>query len=137
MLSPSRTVKVLVVEDHVSLRSSLARVLAEHGFDVLQAMDGQAALDLLENERADLMVADIFMPGIDGLQLLAHAHVQNENMRVILISAASFDGIAEAAMRLGVDAFLPKPFLPAELVSAVERVLGERVPRQASPPQPI
>ena len=115
---------VLVVDDNSSLRGLLARVLEEHGFDVLQAVDGEDARALVDDEGPDLLVCDIFMPGIDGLQLLVHAKERHEDMRVILISAAHFDGIDEASERLGVDAFLAKPFSPAEFVSVVERVLS-------------
>ena len=125
--------KVLVVDDNHNLRTLLARVLEERGFHVVQATDGDTGRELLENEGYDLLLADIYMPGMSGLELLEHAHVLNEDMRAILMSSASFNEVRQAAARLGASAFLPKPFSPAELVSAVDRVFREGVtPRAAS-----
>jgi len=122
-----------VVDDNQNLLTLMARVLEERGFHVVQATDGDTGRELLENEGYDLLLADIYMPGMSGLELLEHAHVLNEDMRVILMSSASFNEVRQAAARLGASAFLPKPFSPAELVSAVDRVFREGVtPRAAS-----
>ncbi len=134
--NPNRStniLKVLVVDDNHNLLTLMARVLEERGFHVVQATDGDTGRELLENEGYDLLLADIYMPGMSGLELLEHAHVLNEDMRVILMSSASFNEVRQAAARLGASAFLPKPFSPAELVSAVDRVFREGVtPRAAS-----
>lgn len=124
--------KVLVADDSNSVRSSLARVLEEHGFDVLQAVHSEDPRELLNGKPADVVVSDISMPGVDGLQLLAHTKTVDEDMSVVLMSSACFEGISRAVTRPGANALLPRPFSPADVMSAVERVLRAAVPRQAA-----
>ena len=120
--------KILVVDDNGPLRRSLLRTLEEHGLDACGRADGESALEELVNDCYDLVISDVFMPCVDGLQLLIRIKNRYPNARVILMSGSSFedDTLAEAAYLFGAEALLEKPFRPKDLMVTVERALQPR-----------
>jgi len=116
---------LLVVDDSESIRLLLADALTRHGYRVLTAGDGAAAIRLLAEQPVDLIVTDIFMPETDGLELIVKIKQQTPRPQVIAMS--SRDGRSDplrAARMLGAKATLKKPFPPAELVRHVQTLLG-------------
>ena len=117
--------RVLLVEDHPTMREAMRMVLADEGFSVDAAEDGTRALDVITSERPDLVLLDLNIPGIPGSELLAalRSSPQTSDIPVIVVTAEEEEG-RRAAMRAGADDYLTKPFSPRALVRTVERVLG-------------
>ncbi|MEM8987693.1 MAG: response regulator [Pseudomonadota bacterium] len=120
--------KVLVVEDEDPVRSFVVRALSARGYDVIEACDGEEALEVIEANAGDidLMVSDIMMPGLDGPALLKRARGMLGEAKVIFIS-----GYAETAMREDLAEFddvefLPKPFTLKTLAAKVKESLAEK-----------
>lgn len=97
---------ILVVDDEAPIRELLAAVLEESGYRVLQAVHGKQALDLVSRERPDLVLCDVMMPVMNGVELCARLKAATD-LPVILMSAAAKRTAAAAARA---DAFLAKPF---------------------------
>jgi len=109
---------VMVVDDEPALRRSLARVLLAEGFDVMTAEDGAAALTLLSTARAvDVVLLDVMMPGVSGMEVLARIKEQHPEVEVVMMTAFGDIDTAVAAVRQGAYNFLTKPFGPTETVA--------------------
>src|SRR3989338_10115479 len=117
---------VLVADDEIGLRESVERTLRREGFRVLQAEDGQAALDALRKQGVDLLLADLRMPGLDGLELLRAAKLLTPEVEVVVLSGHGTVQEAVAAMKEGAYDFLTKPFERAQLVRTVRQALEHR-----------
>jgi two-component system response regulator HydG len=114
---------VLVADDEPGLRKSVERTLHREGFRVVQAEDGQAALDALRRGGIDLLLADLRMPGLDGLELLQAAKLLTPEVEVIVLSGHGTVEEAVEAMKEGAYDFLTKPFERAQLVRTVRQAL--------------
>ena len=120
---PMRRPRVLVIDDDALTRELLALLLADDGYEVRAAADGRAALRLLESWRADLIVLDLVMDGMDGAAFLAeHRRDGIAEIPVLLLSAAR--GLEDRARGLGVAEALAKPFDLDELCAMVRRLLA-------------
>jgi len=108
---------VLVVDDERYIVDLLTDLLQDEGYVVLRASDGQAALDILRHQVPDLVVADVMMPRIDGMRLLAIIREQNRDLPVILMSAAVTPQSDDVT-------FLRKPFDIDVLLDLIERKLA-------------
>jgi two-component system response regulator HydG len=117
---------VLVAEDEAGMRESLVRVLAREGFHVLAAEDGAAALDGLRRKPVDLLLADLRMPGLDGLELLRAAKLVAPETEVIVLSGHGTVEEAVDAMKEGAYDFLTKPIDRAPLIRVVRKALERR-----------
>ena len=118
--------KVLICEDEEILLTAIEFRLRKQGFKVLLASDGQQALQKIKHESPDLVIADIMMPHVTGLELIDH--IRNDfksDLPVIIISALEYDDVVLEAFRLGANDFITKPFKPAELVLRVKRLFQE------------
>jgi DNA-binding NtrC family response regulator len=126
---------VLVVDDDDTVRSSLRDALATAGVRVSTAASGREALERIAADPVDLVLADVRMPGMIGLELLrrvrAGARVGAPAAHVVLMTACDDPAIAVTAAREGARAFLNKPLDLAELRALVSRLLGERAPAGA------
>ena len=117
---------VLVVEDDALMRSFIADVLAGAGYRVELAGDAEAALALLGREPFDLVITDLKMPGLDGLELLRRGKAVRAESRWVMITAHGSIGTAVDAMKAGASDFLLKPFeSPEQLRLVAQRVLRE------------
>jgi DNA-binding response OmpR family regulator len=116
-------VDILVVDDDLTTRKMLRFVL-EHqaGHRVVEAGDGESALHHVETERFDLVMADVVMPGIDGLELCKRIRATS-NVPIIVLSARGDTQSRVRGLQLGADDYLSKPFDPSELAARVEAVL--------------
>jgi DNA-binding NtrC family response regulator len=117
---------VLVADDEESIRELLARTLALAEYDVETVGDARAALDRLRMADYDLLIADLRMPGMDGLLLVREARRMHPTLSVIIITGYSTEASAIEAVNLGVVGYLVKPFRVPQVLSAVARALGDR-----------
>lgn len=125
---------ILVMEDDLSVARGLEMVLSEEGYTVDLAKTGRLALEAFKRGRFDLLVADIRLPDIDGMEVIKQVRESTPATEVIAISGYATTSLAVDAMKLGVHDFLPKPFSEKQIVSAVEGALQEsrQTPRPSS-----
>ncbi|MCS6899036.1 MAG: sigma-54 dependent transcriptional regulator [Myxococcales bacterium] len=117
---------VLVVDDEANARRGMKALLEQEGFSVSTAADGAEALDQLASETFDVVVTDLKMPRIDGLELLKRARQTHEDLPVVMVTAHGAVESAIAAMKAGAEDYLEKPVQIDELVVVLERVLRNR-----------
>lgn len=120
---------VLIVDDEENARHGLAKLLSADGFQVLDAADGQEALDCLQRQAVDLIISDIRMPGMNGLTFLGILSQSYPQMKVIMITA--YGGVESylEAINLGAIEYLHKPFRLDELKAVINKIF----PRPDSP----
>jgi two-component system response regulator HydG len=118
--------RVLVADDEPSARSGLATLLRGEGFEVDLAEDGQKALARLQEAAPDVLVTDIKMPGMDGLELLEKARESSPELVVILVTAFADVDTAVKAMQKGAEHYLTKPIQFDELLVVIDRALERR-----------
>jgi excisionase family DNA binding protein len=117
--------RVLVVDDESSIRELLQKTLALAEYDVDTAPDGRAALERLRLGNYDLLIADLKMPGMDGLTLIREAKRLKTDLPIIIITGFSTESSAIEAVNLGVAGYLTKPFRVPQVLAAAARALGE------------
>lgn len=118
--------RILIVDDEKGVVRSCVRILQRHGFNVIGKTDSQSIPELLKQETFDLLLTDIRMPKLDGLELLQIAKKIDPNLTVILITGYGTIEDAIRAIRLGVQGFIMKPFEPEDLVTTVRDNLEQR-----------
>ena len=116
--------RVLVVDDEESIRELLQKTLALAEYDVDSAADGGTALGLLRDSKYDLLVADLKMPGMDGLTLIRQVRRLHATLPVIIVTGFSSETSAIEALNLGVASYLLKPFGVPDVLSAASKALG-------------
>jgi two-component system response regulator ResD len=115
---------VLVVEDEPTIAEVVSRYLGRAGYRTRTAADGPVALGLAESERPDLVVLDLMLPRMDGLEVMRRLREQGrDRLPVILLTAKGEESDRVIGLRLGADDYVVKPFSPAELVARVDAVL--------------
>ena len=114
---------VLVVDDDENLRDVLRRILERAGHTVRLATDGVEAVQLLEKNRPDVVLTDIYMPGLDGVELTRILQKQENPPAVIGMSGKPKPMALDMVTLQGASATLNKPFMPQELLDTIERVL--------------
>ncbi len=114
---------ILVVDDEESIRDLCARVLARAGYAVVTAPSGEEAVVRLAQDSFDLLISDIRMPGISGLEVLERAKATFPQIRVVLITGFGTPQMLTRAQQSGADRILTKPFNPIELLAAVRESL--------------
>jgi len=124
---------VLVVDDEPMLRNLLSRLLRMEGYDVVEAADGQMALELVRQRQPDLLLLDVMMPSRDGLDVLGDLRKTSE-VPVILVSALGEEADRVLGLKMGADDYVVKPFSAAELSARIESVL--RRTRHRADPEP-
>src|SRR2546428_10109695 len=117
--------RVLVVDDEASIRDLLAKTLALAEYDVDVAGDGRSALERMRMYPYDLLIADLKMPGMDGLTVIREAKRYKADMPVIIITGFSTESSAIEAVNLGVAGYLTKPFRVPQVLAAAAKALGE------------
>lgn len=121
--------KVLVIDDVEAVRQAMALVLEAAGYEVRQATDGLDGIRQLREDRFDVLITDVLMPGADGIEVIKEARQRSPNLKVIAVSGggdrlpAGFS--LKMAQAFGAKAVLYKPFENAELVEMVRSVLAE------------
>lgn len=115
--------RVLVVEDDRSANKLICAVLRKDGHEALVAMNGQEALDLLEHDRVDLVVSDVMMPRVDGLELTRRLREAGWDVPILLLTARSDSETLHSGFLQGADDYLTKPADMRELVLRVRALL--------------
>jgi len=122
---------VLIVDDSSSMRAIIKKIIKVSGFGVgefLAATDGKEALKVLEKKWVDIVLADINMPNMNGMELMAEMN-KNELMRSIPVVMVTTEGSAkkmQAAMNLGASGYVKKPFLPEDIKRTLSSIMGEK-----------
>ena len=127
------THSILVVEDEVDLALGVRDALQHAGFQVDVAHDGKLALERLRKGRYDLVVLDLMLPGMNGLDLLRELRKDRQDIRVLILTALADEEDLLEGFQAGADDYMAKPFSPRELVARVEAQFRRRA-LEASPP---
>jgi DNA-binding response OmpR family regulator len=122
---------VLVVDDEPTIGEVVSKYLERAGYETRVAADGYEALEAVAQSRPDLIVLDLMLPGIDGLEVMRR--VRDRSTAIILLTAKGEESDRVIGLRLGADDYVVKPFSPAELVARVDAVLRrvDTVPERA------
>ena len=119
-------IKVLVVDDEPPIRKLLRMGLSAHGYDVLDASNGKTALELLD-EKPNLVILDLGLPDIDGLELLRRIRHSQEGLPVVVLSSRGDEAGKVAALDLGADDYVTKPFGMDELLARMRAALRHQL----------
>ena len=117
--------RILVADDSDSMRQLICSTLQGEGYKVTAALDGKDAINQLEDNEVDLVVSDLKMPNIDGLELLKYlrGHDTFKSIPVVMLTTESQYSKVIAAKNAGINAWIIKPFAPAKLISTVSELL--------------
>lgn len=116
---------ILVVENEVSNRILIERVLSTRGYRCISAANGLEALNILNSEQVDLILTDLSMPVLDGYRAtqLIRARPNMERVPIVAVTAYALNDESEAALQMGCTEYLTKPFKPRQLLEVVDRLL--------------
>lgn len=123
---------VLIVDDSSSMRAVIKRTIKVSGFNVgeyFEAGDGREALEILSNKWVDLVLSDINMPNMNGLELIAEMK-KNEllgSIPVVLVTTEGSEKMIEESIRLGAKKYIKKPFFPEDIKNTLRSLVGEEV----------
>ena len=129
----TKTERILVVEDEESLALGIRDALEHVGFTADVALDGPAGLEGLRARPYDLVVLDLMLPGMSGLELLRTLRAEKRDVRVLILTARGDEGDVVKGLEAGADDYMKKPFSPRELVARVEAQFRRRK-LDAAPP---
>ena len=118
--------RVLVIDDEASVRQLVKRALETQKHEVLEAGDGTTALQLIGREAIDLVISDVYMPEMDGIEFAARLAQQQPHPKLIAMSGGGFkdkESLLEMTRRLGAEATLEKPFTIQQLLDTVNDIL--------------
>lgn len=116
-------IKVLVVEDEASIRKFISINLERSGFDVLEADNGEKALEMAVAYKPEVMVLDVMLPGIDGFQVCTRLRAVMPELIIIILTARGQDIDKITGLELGADDYMVKPFNPRELIARIRAIL--------------
>ena len=119
--------RALIVDDEEIIRYVLIEDLEEIGYECVQASNGQSALEQLDSQKFQVVMLDIRMPGMSGLEVMKRIRATYPDVCVIMVSAMGNPDVADRAIRsMGADAFVSKPWQSEELQMIVERTVQQR-----------
>jgi len=118
---------ILAVDDSASMRQMVSFTLRSSGYEVIEAIDGQDALDKLGDRQVDLVLTDQNMPRMDGLTLIRQLRVQDRFKRtpILVLTTESSDEMKQAGRAAGATGWMVKPFDPARLLEVIGKVLPQ------------
>lgn len=119
--------KILVADDEKALRILIAGTLEIGDYNILEAANGIKALELVKQEKPDLVILDVMMPGMTGYEVCKHIKNNSDisDTKILILTAKGQQSDKEAALEAKADYYLAKPFSPMELLSLVEEILNE------------
>ncbi|HXV83267.1 MAG TPA: response regulator transcription factor [Candidatus Binatia bacterium] len=130
--------KILVVEDEPDIRKLVQYNLAQERFNVLEAEDGEQALKLLQREKPNLVILDLMLPGLSGMELCKVLKQRNDTAKlpILMLTAKAGEADRIVGLEMGADDYLAKPFSPREMVARVKAILrrSEAKPATEIPP---
>lgn len=115
---------ILIAEDDLMILKTLEFRLKKDGYDTIAVENGQLAIEYLNNNKPQLVITDLMMPFVSGMEVLHHLKQNAPEVPVIILSAAGQEHTVTEAFTLGADDFITKPFSPSELSLRVKRLLG-------------
>lgn len=118
--------KILVVDDNRDTCWLLSQILGEEGYKVATSRDGIKAIRIAKKENPDLVLLDLEIPGINGVEILCRLRKFNKDVPVIVISADKDEKLVEEALKLGIFAYIPKVFKLEELLLTVKKAMKRR-----------
>jgi two-component system alkaline phosphatase synthesis response regulator PhoP len=121
--------RLLIVDDEESIVTLLQFNLEQSGFEVMTAMDGASALELATNQTFDLLILDLMLPEMDGLDVCKHLRLNKVMTPILMLTAKDDEFDKVLGLELGADDYMTKPFSPREVVARVRAIL-----RRVSPP---
>jgi DNA-binding response OmpR family regulator len=116
--------RLLYVDDEQDLRMLVQMHLSLEGYDVETAGDGDTALALIQSKPYDIVLLDVYMPRLNGIQVLQYLKKHNMNTRLIMLTGANNPYIVKECARLGASAYLSKPYNFHELIDSIDRVMA-------------
>jgi DNA-binding response OmpR family regulator len=116
--------KILIAEDDPTMRKLMELQLVRQGYDVTAVEDGRQALLLLQQEKFDLVISDIIMPFVSGLELLNSMRKAKNDIAIILCSSLKSENAVSKAFEIGANGFIPKPYSSQDMLSEVELILN-------------
>ncbi len=125
--------RILLVEDDPTLRQALTFNLTREGYDVTVAVDGEQALEAARNERLDLVLLDVMLPGLSGVEVLRVLRRDGVSTPVIILSAKGEEIDRVVGLKIGADDYVAKPFSRPELLARIEAVLRRQRREGAEP----
>ena len=127
-------INTLIVDDEAEIVEVLTIYLKNNGFNVMGAYDAETALNILQEEKVDIVVLDIMLPGIDGFQLIKKIR-KNYDIPVMFLSAKSEDMDRIYGLGLGADDYMVKPFNPLEVIARIQALLRRYRPNNREQPE--
>ncbi|MHC4459079.1 MAG: response regulator, partial [Planctomycetota bacterium] len=121
----SHQARIIIVDDDRGTRESLEEIL-EDDYDVICVEDGRKALTKVKEEAFDLVLLDLIMPGMDGIETLKRIKAHDESIDVIMVSATDRANEATASIKSGAYDYITKPFDPENIITTIERVMQKR-----------
>lgn len=128
--------RLLLVEDDPTLRQALTFNLSREGYDVTTAADGETGLDAARNDRLDLILLDVMLPGMSGVEVLRVLRREGVATPVIILSAKGDEIDRVVGLKVGADDYVAKPFSRPELLARIEAVLRRHRREADTPEQP-
>jgi DNA-binding response OmpR family regulator len=119
---------ILVIDDEPSIADALQMILEDKGYDVILAMTGRRGVEQTSDHRIDLIITDLQLPDMSGLDVLSAIRERDPHSPVIIITAHGSDEVNTEAARRGAYVVLSKPFLPSEVLNHVAAALAARLP---------
>lgn len=117
--------KIMLVDDAAFMRMTIKNALTKAGYDnIIEASDGQIAVETYQKEHPDLVIMDITMPNMDGIQALQAIKSSDPEARVVMCSAMGQEGMVVEAIKLGAKDFIVKPFKQDRILQTVEKIIG-------------
>lgn len=126
--------KILVVDDEPKIRSTIRAYLEREGYEALEANDGRKALEIFQQAKPDLIILDLMLPEVDGLEVCRQIR-RSSDVPIIMLTARQEDADKLIGLEIGADDYVTKPFSPRELVARVKVVL-RRVKPSFAPSTP-
>ena len=118
--------KILIAEDDRMLLRSIAFKLEKEGYQTVTASNGREVVELVEQENPDLVVSDIMMPYLNGLETIPYVKAHNNDTPVIMLTSIGMEDTVVKAFDMGADDFMTKPFNLGELLVRIKRHLGTK-----------
>lgn len=117
--------KIMLVDDAAFMRMTIKNCLTKAGYqEIVEAADGQLAVETYQKEKPDLVIMDITMPNMDGIQALQAIKQLDPEAKVVMCSAMGQESMVIEAIRLGAKDFIVKPFKPDRILQTVEKIVG-------------
>jgi len=116
---------IMTADDSASIRQMVNFTLSNEGYEVVEAVDGQDALDKLDNTKVDMLITDLNMPNMDGIELIRQTRTRSQYrfVPIVMLTTESQESRKQEGKRAGATGWIVKPFKPDQLIGVVKKVL--------------